>query len=533
MIRLTQLTLLVLFFNLSSALAQRPYSGGPVSEAQAAKDIKHYHLDLTLDPERRTLGGRVDVYFTINAIAEHWELDLHPNFEVHDIQMDDENTLEFEREARKIYIRHDGNAKIGDLVKLSIFYSGFTPIAPNAPWEGGFSFAKSPNGNHWVGLSCQNDGADIFMPCKDQPYDKPDSVRMQISVPKGYQAIGNGILEGMLEGPNQDIYTWATFYPINNYSINFTIGKFSNYQTSYTSVDGNDVKVDVYLLEENAAQLETLANMAIDNLMHHEQFFGEYPFAKEKFGLVETPYLGMEHQTINAYGNQFRYTTVQGKSYDWLLLHELGHEWWANKVTAADWADFWIHEGLCSFSDALYLHSNFGWEEYWKKMSQTRNGITNQKPIVLGRNINSVEAYHPGVYGKASFVLHMLWDMIGDDLFFGSLYDFANNDALNYHNTVGTDDFIRLVNEKTGEDFTEFFRFFFESTEIPEVLVTEGEDGDWRISIPNIRFTLPLEVHTSEDILRLDLGPNPTSVLSKTRPEIDPEGLYLRKITFR
>jgi aminopeptidase N len=439
----------------------------------------------------------------------------------------------FNHQDGKLFIDASQDAKLGESYHLVVYYQGKMPIAPNAPWQGGFSLAKSPNGNHWIGLSCQNDGADIFMPCKDQPYDKPDSVRMRITVPTGYQAIGNGLLEKIENEEGKEAYTWFTQYPINNYSINFTVGKFKDFKTSYTSVDNNEVAVHVYLLEEHTDQLETLAAMAIDNLQHHEQYFGEYPFAKEKFGLVHTPYLGMEHQTINAYGNDFRYTETQGKKYDWLLLHELGHEWWANKVTAADWADFWIHEGICSFSDALYLYTNFGWDEYWKKMVQTRNNIVNDKAIVLGREVNSVQAYHPGVYGKASFVLHMMWDMMGDDLFFGILYDLANNPESTYSNPVTTADFIAFVNSKSGANYENFLRFYLETTEMAEVQVAKGEDDSWSIWLSNTNFSLPLEVETSEGIERIDISPQPISIRSKNSPKVDPKGLYLRKINMR
>jgi len=513
------------------AFAQRPSSGGPLNTLQAAMDIKYYELDLSLDPEKKSLSGSVEIVFQQLSEQSHWELDLMDTYEIEHIYSGDQ-ILTFVHENGKIRIPADKKLVRNSIVTLKVKYAGMVPIAPNPPWEGGFTFAKSPSGNHWVGLSCQNDGADIFMPCKDQPSDKPDSVRMTINVPAGYQAIGNGLLETVVEAENQwSSYTWFTQYPINNYSINFTIGKFANYSTSYTSIDNNPVKVDVYLLEENADKLQTMAELAIDNLQHHEQYFGEYPFAKEKFGLVETPYLGMEHQTINAYGNEYKFTVTQGKTYDWLLLHELGHEWWANKVTASDWADFWIHEGICAFSDALYLYTNFGWDEYWKKMSQTRNNVANQKPIVMGREVNSVAAYHSDIYGKGAFVLHMLWQILGDDLFFGILYDLANTPESTYLNGITTEDFVNLVNEKSGEDFTNFFAFFMNTTEMPEVIVREGEDGEYSISIPNINFTLPMEVHTTDGVKIMELGIQPVSILSNERPTVDPDGIFLRKVT--
>jgi aminopeptidase N len=521
---------IVLFVFVSSvACGQRPMSGGPMSEAQAAIDVTYYELDLKLDPEEKTLNGRVDVVFKQLRAAKEWELDLMQQYSVSEIKSGDQ-ILSFSHKDGKIFIPFNAALVKDGMVSLSIFYGGKTPIAPNAPWEGGFSYAKSPNGNHWVGLSSQNDGADIFMPCKDQPSDKPDSVRMHIHVPAGYQAIGNGLLENSNTESDWHTYTWATHYPINNYSINFTLGKFSFLRSTYTSVDGNEVKVDVYLLEENKDKLEILSNMAIDNLQHHEQYFGEYPFANEKFGLVETPYLGMEHQTINAYGNQYRFTEIDGKQFDWLLLHELGHEWWANKVTASDWADFWIHEGICAFSDALYHYTNFGWDGYWKKMSQTRNTITNQKPVVMGRNIPSVTAYHSDIYNKGAFVMHMLWDILGDDQFFGILYDLANSPESTYQNGITTAYFVQLVNDKTGEDFGPFFKFFMEGTELPKVVIRKGEDGEYQVSIPNIDFYLPMEIHTSEGIERYELSKNPISILSVDKPKVDPEGYYLRVI---
>lgn len=523
------LFLLPLFLNAQ----QRPFSGGPVSAAQKAVDMHYYALDLAIDAEDRVLSGSVDMHFIYLNEVKEWEFDLLDVYTITAIELTNYPPLSFKHDGGKIFIKVPDGLETGSSIALKVNYSGSMPIAPNAPWEGGFSFDQSPNGNHWIGMSCQNDGADMFMPCKDQPYDKPDSVQIRVMGPKGYQVLANGLLQAIEETEDGDAYTWLTRYPINNYSINFTIGKFAERKTSYTSVLGNEVPVHVYLLEEHADQLETLANMAIDNLKHHEEYFGEYPFAKEKFGLVHTPYLGMEHQTINAYGNDFRYTSTQGLQYDWLLLHELGHEWWANKVTASDWADFWIHEGLCAFSDALYLYTRVGWEEYWKKMSQTRNAIVNDKPIVLGRQVNSVEAYHPGVYGKASFVLHMLWQMLGDEVFFSILYNFAHNPEGTYTKAVESGDFLALLNEKSGRDFTSFFKFYFEGTAMPLIEVAPGEDDTWMLWISNADFSLPLQVETPDGIRVVDIGPQPIPVLSKTRPKVDPQGLYLREVNYR
>jgi aminopeptidase N len=263
-----------------------------------------------------------------------------------------------------------------------------------------------------------------------------------------------------------------------------------------------------------------------------EKYYGEYPFAKEKFGLVETSYWGMEHQTINSYGNNYRYREMRNIKFDQLMLHEMTHEWWGNKVTVKDWADFWIHEGIGTFSEALYLLDKLGEEGYHTHMSGKRRGIRNGSPILKSKNATSSEAYTGDIYTKGAYFMHSLRYVLGDSLFFPTLFEFANDQAYTYTNLVNTDDFIDLVNKNSGKDNSAFIDFYLRTTDLVDVKIDSLGDNKWNISIPNIDFELPMDIEINGNLGKFILGPEPISVESETKILIDPKNWYLHKKDF-
>jgi len=291
------------------------------------------------------------------------------------------------------------------------------------------------------------------------------------------------------------------------------------------------VPMVVYLLKQNAAKAPELMNILEISLKTQEKYFGEYPFRKEKVGIVETPYLGMEHQTINAYGNKFRFTTVGDAPYDHLLHHELGHEWWGNKVSVKDWADFWVQEGLTTYGDWLFVEEHAGHDAYLRHVKLIAKNIPNRNPIIMRENdVDSDEAYHGEIYSKGAYIMHSLRYLLGDEVFFRTLKNFILDPAYTYENQVKTADLQEYFTKQTGVDIKPFFDLYLRTTEVPEVVVEQTSGNKYTIRISNINFTLPMEVRTDTGTQRLELSTKPVEVTSKIAPVVDEKGWYLKNV---
>ncbi len=506
--------------------------GGPLDPAQSAFDVKHITLDLEADPDARTIKGTAELKLEIVSAIDHIKLDLIDHYQVNAVEINGKKA-HFEREEDLLLISLNSTVKSGEQIDVLVNYGGVTPEAVNPPWQGGFTYAKDANGKHWVGLSSQNEGGKIFMPAKDHPSDEPDNgVDLIITVPSSYKVAANGLLISEKTENNKATYHWQTNYSINNYGINFTIGDFVTQTKNYTTIEGNQVPMVMYLLRQNENRLTELMDILELSMRTQEKYFGEYPFVKEKVGIVETPYLGMEHQTINAYGNNYNYKTVGDTTYDTLLYHELGHEWWGNKVGVSDWADFWIHEGFCAYGDWLFYEEHGGREAYLQHVNNVGKYITNEIPIIIKENATSDEAYHSEIYTKGAFVLHSLRYILGDEVFFKTIRDFAHEPAFTYENQVKTRDLQFYITEKTDYDVKPFFDLFLRTTEVPGIIVKEINSNSFSIEIPNIDFTLPMDVKLEDGTQRLELSAKPVTVTSSVKPIVDAEGWFLKDVVY-
>jgi len=288
--------------------------------------------------------------------------------------------------------------------------------------------------------------------------------------------------------------------------------------------------MDYYVLEENAAKGAHELEMLERTCHILEKYFGEYPWANEKIGLCETPHLGMEHQTLIAYGNKYRYTQVGGQDFDWLLNHEFGHEWWANKVTNKDWAHMWIQEGICTFGDALYFRDMEGEESYLKRMANTAMRTSNKLPIVQGDAIDTDQTYQGDIYGKAAFFMHSLRFVIGDEIFFPTLKQLATAPQYTYDNTVTTDDVEALFSKAYGKSLKPLFDLYLRTTNKLEVSLRQTDATKYSIRLQNLDMDIPLEVMSSDGIKRLTVGKTPLEIVSTTLPVVDPKVYYLKKV---
>ena len=499
--------------------------GGPLDPLQAKMRILHYRLDLALLPESQALQGSSTITFEATERLDTLRFQLIDAYTVTKVLMD----------GKEVAFSHQNN--LLDIIpidcsckEVQIFYGGKTPIAQNPPWMGGFTWEKDSFGNHWMGLSCQGEGAKVFMPALDHPSSEPQNgVDLHITVPKPYAIAANGRLVKITEQENSLSYHWATAYPINNYNINFTLGVFEKAQTEFRSVSGALIPMEVWVLQENKARAMELLDVLSASAQTHEKYFGAYPFPEDKIAVVETPYLGMEHQTINAYGNNFQFVPMGKVKYDWLLHHELGHEWFGNKVSVGDWADMWIHEGLTAYGDWLFYWEHGGPEAYFKKARAESRGIPHARPVLSPPNSSEKTAYHPEIYTKGAMVIHSLRGVLGDELFFPALKAFASEEQFTYLNLVTTKDFTDFIQRYTGQNLEGFFKLYLETTNLPELKVSKQGKTGYRIALEGIDFEIPVEINTSAGSQKISIGKKGVLVTSSSLPEVDPKGWLMLK----
>ena len=514
----------VIYLFSSTIDAERFTSGGVLHPSQSAYDVLYYDLFFDVKPDRQFFSAISKTNILIIAPLDSIRFDLVDTFVVKKTFV---NGIESQFSHNDNVLNISASVAVSNkIVGVEVHYSGHPPVAANPPWDGGFTWESDSSGNPWVGMSSANEGGKVFFPCKDHPSDRADSAAVSIAVPKGLTAASNGRLVNITHDKSGSIFNWKTRYPIANYNINFTIGKFHREQKMFTSISGRQMPAVFYILDQNRKKASTHLDMAMKMINSHETYFGEYPFINEKFGLVETPYLGMEHQTINAYGNQFRYTQLGGEPFDWLLLHELGHEWWGNSVNASDWADYWIHEGICTYADALYHRNVDGEEGYHKKMASARKGIKNEKPLIPKRNASTDEVYQGDIYGKGAYLLHSLRFIIGDEKFFLALKQFASSEEFTYKNLVSERDFVRHFSIVSDLELDSFISKMLYSTELPRKVVNEIKRNNFLLSVNGIDW-LPVEVQIGDEIRRMNLTEDPVRVWASEKPEIDPNHWYL------
>jgi aminopeptidase N len=523
--KITLFTSILLIASISLGFGQNWDWGGPIDPLQEKFKVKHYRLELELYPEISSIKGKSTVTFSSANKLDTLRLDLIDEYKVTSVQVNG-SEVEFSHENDLLDILVSNCT----CTSVDIFYNGKTPIALNPPWEGGFTWEKDQLGNDWMGLSSQGEGAKIFMPALDHPSSEAsEGVDLLITVPKPYFVAANGRLDQIKKEGEKLTYYWTTDYPINNYGINFTMGIFHEEELNFTSVSGDQIPMHVWVLKENKAKAKDILEVLKVSSETHEKYFGAYPWPKDKIAIVETPYLGMEHQTINAYGNNYRFVKMGSVNYDNLLHHELGHEWFGNKVSVGDWADFWIHEGITAFGDWMFYWEHGGEEAYFKKANNTLSQITHSKPVASPVNSTEEEAYHSEIYTKGAFLMHSLRWVLGDDVFFPMLKAFANDARFTYENQVNTRDFIDFVKSYSGKDLEGFFQLYLYTTDIPEVKISKKGKKGFEVSLLGIDFQLPVELKTEKGIKIVMLGKKPLLINSISVPIVDPRGWLMLK----
>ncbi|RFZ84900.1 M1 family peptidase [Mucilaginibacter terrenus] len=526
----TALLLSVFCFTVSAQT--KTTSGGKLKPEQANMDVRHYTIALDVNFEQKTIDGYTTIDIITAKPTRTLLFDLLDSLNVKSVSVN--GTSEpFVYKNNLININTTKELPAGKYA-VKVVYGGKPHIAVRPPWDDGFTFTRDSTGHDWLAVTAEGTGGKIYYPCKDHPSDEPnEGADLIITVPKGLVVAGPGLLVKQSTSGNKATFHWRTKYTINNYSILFNVGDYKLVKRSYKSIAGNTVPMWFYVLNEHAEKADKLMDIFEVTIHEKEKYFGEYPWAKEKVGLVETPHLGMEHQSMVAYGNKFRYVKVGNQDYDWLLHHEFGHEWWGNKVTAIDWADYWIHEGIDSYSDALFTLEFAGKPAYIDYFKKSGKGIQNKQPLVLGKDIDEESAYNNDIYTKGAFFMHTLNYVMGDSLFFPTLKSFATSPEHTYNNLNNTDGVEEFFSKAYGKSLKPLFDMYLRTTNKLEISVTTGRrDNQYLIKLSNINMDLPLDVTTDGGVHHITASSKGIIITSKTMPVIDADGWYFKKVTY-
>ncbi len=389
-------------------------SGGRLPPAMAAYDVRHYDLAVRVDPENRRIEGRNTVTVETLGDLTHFEIHLDDRLEVERVAVDGSGS-DFNHVGGVIVVELPVSWVAGERHRVTITYAGEPKVALRPPWVDGFVWSETPTGMPWIGVTGQGDGGDNWWPCKDHPSDEPDEgMDISLTVPSGLVGLTNGRMLSRAENDDGTVTTvWRVHYPINNYLVTVNIAPYVSIEERYHGVDG---ALDVPLVFWSTPESEQHARIMWGQMPHVLEvlgsYFGEYPFFDDKFAVVHAPYYGMEHQTIVAYGALF---TDNHYGFDDLLLHEVAHEWWGNKITVEDWSDFWIQEGFATYAEGLYVLHTLGEDSYFEYMRDMLPRIDNNLPMVQGNDLTSAEAYHGDIYFKGAWVLHTLRWVIGEE----------------------------------------------------------------------------------------------------------------------
>ncbi len=455
-------------FSLSDSLR------GSLSSYRSCYDVYYYDLNVTIDDKNKELiNSYNDFYITSLEDFDNIQIDLFSNLEINSIVFN-EIKLNFKRKFNAVFIDFPEIIKKGENVKFRVNYDGKPRKAVNPPWDGGFSWDYDKNKNPWIGVSCQGLGASSWWPCKDHQSDEPDSMRITCTVRSPLKVVSNGKLISNKSGYDLKLKSkvntssWFVSYPINNYNVTLCAADYAHFSDYYLS-NSDTLFLDYYVLTYNETKAKEHFKQVKPMLECFEEYFGQYPFINDGFSLVETPYLGMEHQSAIAYGNNYlpgyngNKNFIAGLDFDYIIVHETGHEWWGNSITTNDIADMWIHEGFCTYSEVIYVECMYGYETMLEYVNNQKRFVRNDKPIVGPYNVNKKGSND--MYQKGSLMLHTLRNLINDDKLWFSILKGISIDFK--YKVLDGKDIIEYINRKVDFNLSLFFNQYLFNSKIP------------------------------------------------------------------
>jgi aminopeptidase N len=480
-------------------LTRNNYLMGFLNEYRSSYDVTYYDINIDFDIEQKSIDGFVTIKAKSLVDIDTLQIDLAKNLSITKI-IHENSSVEYYREQDAVMVMFNETINKDKLFDFTVHYNGKPQGADNPPWSGGFTWSKDKNDRDWVAVSCEGEGARIWWPNKDHITEEPDSVRMAFTVPSNLVSVGNGQLKSVVnkEG-NKTTYEWFVNNPINNYNISVQIGNYVTVQDTLIK-DSRVHYMDHYVLDYNEEVGKNYFLQAKEVIRFYEKYFGEYQWWDDGYKLIEVPYLGMEHQSAVTYGNGFSiYNGLRSDSWpmygvmDPLIIHETGHEWFGNSVTAIDPTHIWIHEGLQVYSEALYFEDKFkSYPVSVDYMKSIRSRIQNKIPIV-GPEDENYWALNGDTYMKGAWVMHTLRSAINDDPnWFAILKEFMVENAKSH---VNTEDFFEKVKEKTGSDYSYFSEQYFYTPNQPELEYYQTDSSFYyRWNNVNDNFIMPMGI---------------------------------------
>jgi aminopeptidase N len=474
---------------------------GSITPERAWWDLTYYHLNIKVEPDKKFISGSNLIQYKVLDTQKDLQIDLQPPLKITKII----------QEGKELEVIHEGNAHfvklineqaIGSINAIEVFYEGNPKEAVRAPWDGGFSWNKDNNGNDFVATSCQGLGASVWWPCKDHMYDEVDSMTISVNTPKELMDVSNGRLRRIDQYGDTKTFTWFVGSPINNYGVNVNIGDYVHFSEIYDGIAGN-LTMDYYVLRDNLEKAKEHFKDAGKMMKAFEHWFGPYPFYKDGFKLVEVPYLGMEHQSSVTYGNEYKKgylgkdlsSSGWGLKFDFIIIHESGHEWFANNITYKDIADMWIHESFTAYSENIFIDYYYGKEASADYVIGTRQNIKNDRPIIGYYDVNKEGS--GDMYPKGANMLHTLRQLIEDDEKWRNILRGLNRTF--YHQTVTTDQIENYLSKETGIDLTAFFNQYLRTIDIPTLeYKIENKQLKYRWTHIVDDFDMPIQVSIND-----------------------------------
>ncbi len=481
---------------------------GSITPERAWWDLVYYHLDIAVRPSDSTIFGTNIVMYRVIEPSDIMQIDLQEPMYLTKAEQNGK-TLSFSREGNVFWIRMEEKQEAGKIYSVVLSYGGKPHVSSRPPWEGGITWRKDKNGLPFAASSCQGDGASLWWPCKDHMYDEPDSMLISVTVPSNLMDVSNGRLRSVVKNRKNKTttYNWFVANPINNYGVNINIADYAHFSEVYSGEKG-ELDCDYYVLKENLEKAKIHFKQVPMMLAAFEHWFGPYPFYEDSYKLVEAPYLGMEHQSSVTYGNGYQNGYLGrdvsgsgwGEKFDFIIVHESGHEWFANSITYEDAADMWIHESFINYSEGLFVEYHYGKEAGAEYVLGSRHNIRNDRPItgIYGVNVSG----SGDMYYKGGNMLHTLRQIIDDDEKWRGILRGLNREF--YHQVVKGSQIEDYIIEKTGLDLKPFFDQYLRDIRIPVFeYYVKGEELSFRWNNCVQGFNIPLRIYVNGEPMNI------------------------------
>jgi aminopeptidase N len=502
---------------------------GSITKERAWWDVKNYHLDVKVNSSDSTITGSNTIRYQVVQEYNVMQIDLQNPMEIYKV-IQDGVALKYKREGNVFFLELVAPQKTGTVKELTVFYGGKPKVAVNPPWDGGITWKKDKNGKLFIASSCQGLGASVWWPNKDHMYDEVDGMTISVNVPGDLVDVSNGRLQSVKKlKDGTKTYNWVVVNPINNYGVNINIGDYVSFSEKYKGEKG-DLDCNYYVLKDNLAKAKIQFKDVPRMLKAFEHWFGPYPFYEDSYKLVEAPYLGMEHQSCVTYGNGFQNGyrgrdlsgTGWGLKFDFIIIHESGHEWFANNITYKDIADMWIHESFTNYSESLFVEYYYGKEAGNSYVRGIRKNIQNDSPIIGKYNVNNEGS--GDMYYKGANMLHTLRQIVNDDEKWRTLLRGLGSTF--YHQTVTTKQIEDFMAKSVGIDLTSFFNQYLRDTRVPTLeyyFKNETLGYRWANCVPGFTMPVKVTVNGAEKWLnpKTDWSNTPLIKSEKSKLEVD------------